>query len=279
MIVFSTTLVLSPSDSISAALSVNNPVIGYQNVVTPSNVFSTTAASGFPASNLGNPMTHLKWVAGVNTGDEYITVTTGTLDDIDYLAVAKHNFGSAQCAVSVEGDVAGDSPDIGFVTLVQETMLADDAPVLFRFTPQPLTNIRLRIRPGIDTPEAAVVYVGKLLVMERSIMVDVDHTPINMGRNSKIVNGKSTSGNFLGRIMLGETRESIADFDHITPAWYRSDFDPFVVASQETPFFFAWNPSEYPLEVGYCWTVDDPKPEVHPVTRRVGVKLKMQGVA
>jgi hypothetical protein len=275
MIVFSTNLVLSASE----ALNVNNPVIGYRNIVTPLNVASTSFTTGFPSSNLGNPMTHLKWVAGVNTGDEFITIATNTLDDIDYLAVAKHNFGTAQCSVSVEGDLAGDSPDLGFVELVQETMLADDVPVMFRFTPQPLTSIRLRIRQGLDTPEAAVVYVGKLLVMERSIKVDVDITPINLGRISKVVNGKSTSGNFLGRIMLGEVRESAADFDHITPDWYRSDFDPFVVASQEVPFFFVWNPSEYPFEVGYCWTTEDPKPNVHPVTRRVGVQLKLQGVA
>lgn len=275
MIVLSSTLVLSATETIN----VNNPVIGYRNIVTPSNVTSSTAATGFPASNLGNPATHLKWQGGVNTGDEYITITTNTLDDIDYLAVAKHNFGTAQCVVSVDGNVAGDSPDVGFVEIVQETMLADDTPVLFRFTAQPLTQIRLRIQPGILVPEAAVVYVGKLLEMERSIKIDVDHTPINMGRVSKVVNGKSTSGNFLGRIVLGEFRESTADFDHITPDWYRSDFDPFVVSSQEDPFFFAWNPTEYPLEVGYCWTTNDPMPDVHPVTRRIAVQLKMQGVA
>lgn len=275
MIVLSNNLVLSATET----TNVNNPVIGYRNIVTPSNVTSSTAATGFPASNLGNPATHLKWQGGVNTGDEYITITTNTLDDIDYIAVAKHNFGSGQNPLSVDLNVAGDSPDVGFVEVVQETMLSDDSPVLFRFTAQPGTQIRLRIQPGILVPEAAVVYVGKLLEMERSIKIDVDHTPINMGRVSKVVNGKSTSGNFLGRIMLGEFRESTADFDHITPDWYRSDFDPFVVASQEDPFFFAWNPTEYPLEVGYVWCVSDPMPDVHPVTRRIAVQLKMQGVA
>jgi len=275
MLVIATNLVLSATE----ALNVNNPVIGWRNIVTAGNIASTTAAAGFPVTNLANPATHLKWTAGVNTGDEYVTVTTSTLDEIDYLAVAKHNFGSGQLVVSVEGDVAGNSPDLGFEELVQETMLADDTPVLFRFTPRSLTQVRLRIQAGLLVPEAAVLYVGKLLVMERSIKIDVDHTPITMGRVAKVVNGKSTSGNFLGRIMLGETRESTADFNHITPAWYRSEFDPFVIASQEAPFFWAWNPTEYPREVGYCWTVDDPMPEIDPVTRRAAVRLKLQGVA
>jgi hypothetical protein len=275
MLVIARNIVLSVDDTIN----LRNPLIGWRNVVTLSNITSTTFSTGFPASNLANPATHLKWVGGVNTGNEYLTVTTNTLENIDYLALAKHNFGSGQNVVSVEGDVSGDSPDVGFVELVQETILVDNTPVLFRFTPQPLTQIRLRIQPGLLVPEAAVIYVGKLLVMERSIKVDIEHTPISMGRTSKVVNGKSTSGNFLGRVMLGEFRDSGVDFSHITPAWYRAEFDPFVVASQEIPFFWVWNPAEYVREVGYCWTINDPKPEIDPVTRRASVQLKLQGVA
>ena len=139
------------------------PLIGYHNVVTVGGIASTTEAAGFPVSNLSNHATHLLWVGGVNTGDEYITVTTGFTDPIDYVGVARHNWGTLGVPVSIE---TTDSPA---TTLIGPTVLADDSPVIFRFTPQVLSTIRIKIEvtDTSDPPEAAVVFVGKLLVLER----------------------------------------------------------------------------------------------------------------
>jgi hypothetical protein len=46
------------------------PLIGYHNVVTASNITSTTAQTGFPITNVANPATHLIWQGGVVTGDD-----------------------------------------------------------------------------------------------------------------------------------------------------------------------------------------------------------------
>jgi hypothetical protein len=273
-IVISTNLVLSEVE----ALSADNPVIGWHDLVETTNIDSTTEDADFPVTNLANPATHLRWKGGVNTGDEYVTITTNFLEEIDYLAVARHNFGSANIVVSVEACTdLGASPPI-WTEIVQETMLADDAPVLFRFEPAVYQGVRLRMQPGDELPEAAVMYVGTLLILERSIKIDVGHVPITMARMSKIINGMSESGNFLGRIVINEFNESAADFSWFTPDWYRANFHPFVAASNETPFFFAWNPTEYPTDVGYVWMVNDPRAEVDPVTRRVGVQLKYRGI-
>lgn len=251
------------------------PLIGYHNVVTSTSITSTTAADGFPVTNLANHATHLKWVGGVNTGDEYITVTTNYTDPIDYVGVAKHNFGTIAVPVSVE---TTDSPP---VVLVSARVLADDSPVIFRFTPRVVTELRIKIEVT-DTsapPEAAVVYVGKLLVMERSIKIDTDHVPIPYGRVTDVVNGMSETGNFLGRIVLGEYRQSRAEFTWFTSDFYRDEVDPFVDAARAHPFFWAWSPSEYPLETGYSWLTKDAQPEVNPVTRRIALTLDMRGIA
>ena len=128
-------------------------------------------------------------------------------------------------------------------------------------------------------PEAAVIYVGELLVLERSIKIDTGHVPITFGRRTNIVNGMSETGNFLGRIVLGEHRTSKAQFAWFTSAFYRSDIDEFLEAAQEAPFFWAWNPLEYPDETGYVWLINDAEPEVDPVTRRIALELEMRGVA
>lgn len=272
MIVNSDTLVLSFDEA-------NNPLIGWHDVVTLTSIEATTEADGFPASNLANPATHLIWKASGSNLDEYLTVTTNYTDEIDYLAVARHNFGTAGIITSVEGctDLAN-SPQVWF-ELVGQFELGDNSAVLYRWDPQMLQGVRLRMQPGDDPAQAAVLYIGKLLVLERSIKIDVGHTPFNLGQVSKIVSGKSQNGNFLGRTVLSTKGMSTADFSWFNPDWYRENFEPFVEAAQTDAFFFAWNPEEYPLEIDYAWLREDPKAEVDPVTRRIAVKLEMEGLA
>lgn len=163
----------------------------------------------------------------------------------------------------------------------EQITIDDDDPVIIRFEPAVLTGLRLKIVTAGESdtpPEIGAMYVGKLLVVERSIKVDVDHVPLRMGRKTKVVSGMSESGNFLGRVVLHETKQSTAEFAHITPDWYRTNFDPFVVNAQSYPFFFAWNPAEYPEDVNYAWLVNDPEPEVAPPTRRMSVELDMRGI-
>jgi hypothetical protein len=100
-----TGVVVSPGFVVSPGvdgLNVDSPIIGYRNWVSGGNVAATTAAAGSPASNLGNPSTYLKWRAASPVGTQYLTVTLNTADDIDYVVIAGHNFGSGQMPVSVE---------------------------------------------------------------------------------------------------------------------------------------------------------------------------------
>ncbi len=498
MIILSNSLVLSAAEE---AFPDSTPWIGYHDLVETTNITSTSEDADFPVTNLANVATHLIWVGGTSSASEYLTVVTNYVEDIDYVGIAKHNFGSGTITVSVEGasttdpytmvllhfDVSGDSPDVivddntggsahtwtafgnafkdtsesvfggsslrldgstdrittpdhadftlgsgdwtvdfwfnctataaatrslsgqcdsgggntstsfkirrsstleilatacvgasaftvtgttqydattnpgwhhlalvrtgnilrlfldgvqeggdvaitgtvndstevlgvgcqgartidlweGWIDeyrlsvgvarwtedftvpgiayddylweeLVQETMPADDTPIIARFTPQALSRVRVRLQLNGIIPQAAVVYVGKLLVLERSITIGRGHVPINYGRRSTIVNGMSESGNFLGRIVLGEHRQSKAEFEWFTPDFYRSDIDTFLEAAQEFPFFWAWHPETYPTEVGYCWLTNNAEPEVDPVTQRVALTLEMRGVA
>jgi hypothetical protein len=276
MIVVSAALALTP-----AGESLATPVIGYQNIVTAGSVAATSAAAGFPASNLANPSTAMRWVAdepGSPPADQYLTVTIDQVDEVDYLAIAVHNLGSGQNAVSVEGSIGG-SPE--WFELVQETIQANDDPVIFRFTPQSLTGIRLRIQPSQATvptvPYVAVMYVGKLLVLERG--THADHVPINLGRKTRVMNGMSETGNFLGRVVLSESRSTSFALQDLRSVWYRANFDPFVVAAKDVPFFFAWRPQAFPGDVGFVTLTNDVVPSRSFGTGRFSVTLNISGVA
>lgn len=257
----------------------NNPIIGYENRVTIANITSTTEDPDLPVINLANPATHLYWEALLGSpsfNDEYITIAVDTAELIDYVGIVRHNFYSASIPISIEIQ----SVEAGaFVEVIADTLLPNDGPVIFRFAPQAAVSIRIRLQPSLAAtplaPQAGVVYVGKLLVLQRRIYVG--HMPITMGRQTKIVNGRSESGNFLGRIVLNESRATQVSLMNLIPAWYRTYFDPFVAAAVEIPFFFAWRPLDYPYETGYAWLTDDPKPSNQRPNGMMQVSFSMMG--
>lgn len=273
MIVISENLVLAP-----AGEPLNTPVFGWKNVAT--NAVATSEAEGFPASNVLNPSTALRWVAVPSSppDDEYITFTVSEVDEIDFVAIAGHNLGSAGITVSIEGatEEIGSPPDFNWHEIVQETVLPDDGPTIFRFTPASYSQIRIRMQPGNEPPTISVVYVGKLLVCERGI--SGNHIPINLGRVSNVINGQSENGQFLGRIILSEKRQSSLSLMHIRANWYRQKMDKFIEACRETPFFVAWKPQQFPRDVGFVWTTNDPQPSVSFDTGRISIELQITGV-
>jgi hypothetical protein len=275
-VVISGSLVLGDSVSGGGIINANNPIIGYESRVTAGNVSATTEADGFPVTNVANPSTNLRWegVAGSPEADEYITLDLQTVELVDYVAIARHNFATAQIPVSIEALEEG-SPE-SWTEIVADVIPPNDGPLLFRFTPQAVTSLRIRMQPGLAAPTAAVVYAGALLVLQRRIFVG--HTPITMGRSSKVTNAKSENGDFLGRIVLNTMTKTSVDLQNLTPDWYRTYMEPFVQDARERPFFFAWRPGDYPNEVGFAWLTSDPQPSNQSPNGFMQVGLEMGGI-
>lgn len=273
MIVISPSLVLSPPAP--GYGNPNSPVILWDNRVTLNNVSATSASADYPASNLANPSTALRWQS-LSTAVQYLTVSLNSLDDpIDSVGIARHNFGSAGVGVRIEAEDV-DDPGV-WVVISPEVMPADDAPLLFRFTPTSPSQIRVRLAPTGTAPRAAVLYAGAALLLQRNIYVG--HTPIHMGRSTNIQSGTSESGDFLGRVVLQESLSTGVSLQNLTPEWVRTYLLPFIRVAQERPFFFAWRPADYPLEVGYAWLTNDPQPSNQRPNGMMQVDLQMGGVA
>jgi hypothetical protein len=276
-VVISSSLTLADVLSGGGTINGNNPIIGYRNLVTAANISSTTEHPDFPATNLANPSTSLKWVGAASPpADETITIEVNADEEIDYVGIARHNFGTAQITVSIEGLADADALPQVWAEIVQETIPANDQPLILRFTPAAYASLRIWLQPGSALPTAAVVYVGKLLVLQRRIFVG--HTPINYGRSSKVVNAKSENGSFLGRIVLNEAVATSVALQNLTPDWYQAYFDPFVTAAREKPFFWAWRPADYPAECGFAWLTNDPTPNNQRPNGMMQVSFEMGGI-
>jgi hypothetical protein len=276
MIVISSALVLATTPS---EPDPDNAIVGWQNVVVASNISADSAETGFPASNMANPATFLKWKgAAFNSPpdsppvDEHVTIVTNSIEPIDYIAIAGHNLCSSATPVSIEGLISG-----AWQELVAPVVLPDDGPAIFRFVPQSLSQVRIRLQDGSAPASIAVVYCGLLLIMQRGLYDG--HTPLTYARRVEVTNGRSERGQFLGRIVTGESLASPAAFTLLSPDWFRTYMDPFLIAAKEIPFFFAWRPQSYPREVGYAWLTNDPMPVNAPPSKLIAIELQMGGLA
>ena len=254
-----------PTDE--AALPSGVPIIGWHNLVTTGNISVTSAEANYPVTNLANPSTVLEWRA-TSTATQNITITFAS-QTVDYVAIARHNFTDATVAVKTPG-----------LTTLVSTVVTNNEPLIFWFTAQALTGVVITITGATTTPRAAVVYAGKLLVCERSMDVGPEILIPRFARKTELVTGRSVRGDYLGSIVTSRFRAGMGiDFRHFTPDWYRSKFDPFLDAAQaHQPFFWQWEPVQYPLESAFVWLTDDPTPTTSPITGRVGVSLKVDGI-
>ena len=242
-------------------------IIGYDNLLTITNVAATSEAVNYPATNLANPSTASFWRSAVTT-TQYVTVNaTGTAD---YVGLARHNLTAA--TVSVEAYDGSTWNEI-----FAEQVLGSNAPAMLRFTSTAASGFRLKIQNATAAPEIAILYVGELLELQRRIYVG--HTPITYGRQTTVQSGQSESGNYLGRVILQERLSTSVQLENLTPNWYRETMEPFVIAAKSQPFFYSWRPTTYPEEVGFCWLTNDAVPVNQRANGMMSIGLDMGGFA
>ncbi len=266
MYILNPSLIITPSADLDTRL----PVIGWHNVVTVATIAATSEDADHPVTELANQITYLYWLSA-STGTQYLTATLSGVDEVDYVAIARHNLGSAGVTVSVEANIGA-----GWVEVFPAYLPADDKPLLLRFTgvASP-TGVRVKLVPDGTEPSAAVLYIGKLLVMERG--VQPGHTPLPYALSRNIVSGRSVSGEYLGRIEHGAALKSSANFRFLTADFVREELNPFL--EDGGPFFFVWQPEEYPDEVGYAWCANDPIPTISHLSNFSDVTLELEALA
>lgn len=250
MIVFSPALVLTAQQQVDE----NRPIICYENHVTTSNLVADQEDADYPATNLANPLTNSLWKSG-STADQYLTVTLSGGDEVDYVGIARHNFGSGAVLVSIEAIT--DEEGAEWEEVVGEQDLGNDSPALFVFEPGFFVSVRVKLQPDAVAPQAAVLYLGKSLRMQKGLQPG--YVPLSLARTRDVLNGTAMNGDFGGSIVMSQRLGSAASFKALGGSWYRETMQPFVDVCRD-PFFFAWRPVSFPLEVAYAWALSDPQP-------------------
>lgn len=250
-IVISDDVTLS-AEEVEAGVNQNNPRIGWHTVLTASNVTSDEAESGYPVTRLANPLTFQRW-KGTTSAVQHVVVDCGSATTVNYFALAGHNFGTDGTNIKLQKSTDGSS----WSDVTSNRVPANDYAYMEEFSDQNVRYYRLRMDPATLAPEIAVLYIGQVLRMQRRLFVG--HKPVTLNRKTEVSSGFSESGQFLGRVKIRQALQGRADFRNIDQDWMRETFDPFVVAAEESPYFFAWRPERWPNEVGFMWLDGDPE--------------------
>nr|WP_297388276.1 discoidin domain-containing protein [uncultured Roseateles sp.] len=264
-IVITSDLVLSAS----LAQPLTHARIGHATYTRTGTATASTEADGFDAANAANPLTYEFWRPTALPA--WWRLDAGAAVDCDYIGVAAHTLGSSGCTVYAEYSLDGTT----WETLA-DVLPADDAPIMFLFAQTTARYWRVRVT-GSTLPSVGVVYVGKALAMYRPIYGG--HTPITLSRESEMRPTKSEGGQWLGRTVIRKGSKTKVAYQHLPAAWVREQFLPFIRDAVSYPYFFAWRPQTYPLEVGYVWTNDDIAPGNMGVRDLMAVDWNMEGLA
>jgi len=266
----SPSLVVTPVDTYAAWY----PLVGWHNVVAFGNLTATSAASGYPVTNLSTPSTIERWVGG--SAAELLVTVSDLDDEIDYVGIARHNLGTAGIEVSVETLTA--EPGAVWTEVFAPVLPADDAPLVLRFDAATIIGLRVRLAAGTAAPDMAVLHVGKLVQMQKGLQADF--VPLHRAVTREKLNGRNEAGDYFGAIVTNAAAGSTAQFKMLGASWYDANLAEFVLAAnQGAACFFVWDPDQHPDDVAYCWLTEDASPRFSMLNKNyVDLTLSFGGI-
>lgn len=248
------------SEALQLALTLDSgrgfPLIGWENLITLSNISATSSLAAYPVTNLANPSTTPRqgWQSD-SLSTQYLTVDLFSDNEVGYVGFARHNFGSGQIQVTIEGKT-GDEGAV-FEPLTEPYLPADDKTLFLWFQGTSLISIRAKLEPQASAkPRAAVMSTGAVLEFQNGVSAGT--VMLGQGRKRDIYTPITRSGDFLGRLVRGGTRRAQAQFKNVDQDWYREYLDPFLDASAGNAFFWCPDPLFRPEEVNYAWLTTEP---------------------
>lgn len=200
-----------------------------------------------------------------------LKIDLGSLLTIDYVGLVGV-IGSAGCAAKIETS----TDNANFDLFSEEISAGADDPLMFLDDAVSCRWVRLTLTGSSVMPKVAVIYVGEVLGLPYGCAGGF--SPINLSRQTELVATLSRGGQFLGQ---GFRRHGVAGnvtIRGLEEDFYIDEFDLFVQHARSRPYFFAWNPAEFPRQIVYGWTKQDIAPAYMDVNRFFEVSWPIVGV-
>lgn len=227
----------------------SNPVIGYSNILESAiSISASSEAAGYEKENCFDWLTYDFWKP---TGfvSENITIDMANPVSADYWAICAHDAytNGAQYFLRASTDNFSSS-NIGI-----DSITPSSNGIIFRT----FSSVSYRYWRIVIFGGSAATSIGMFSLGDRLDLPDgmqVGFIPPTLSYDDEVLNSTSQGGAFLGRSVIRQGARGRMQFDLMTPAWVRSDWQPFLEHARVKPFFLSWDPTNYPAEAAYCWS-------------------------
>jgi len=245
------------------------PRILYNNRARSASLSASSAASGFPAAAAQKDNTFEFWKPTAVPATWRVDLGSALLCNAG--GIAAHDMGTVGCSVQWQYS----TDDAAWSNASDVHAPANNSEHLALFPQQTARYWRVNITNAI--PTIGVIYLGPILAVANGI--GGQFSPPNLARVTEMNPNDADGGQWLGASVVRSGVRSAAQWQNLTSAWYRANFDAFVVEarSRGRPFFFAWMPSAFVSDVNYCRLDADVAPVFKPGDA-VDVSIRLSGV-
>lgn len=259
-----------PADLVAPPFPLNHAAILWDNVAANG---STRVSDPGIVSGADNLLTPATYTAATYRIYGWIEIVLPSPTMIGAVALGAHSLKG--CNIQIQTSETDGGP------LVQRFLgvIGDNGARLFTWVPSLVTVIRLAVDPADGAPPAkiGVLYAGQVLQMQRPIFRGVE--PATLNRVTEYTNNQSEGGQWLGRDITRQGLKTAPTWRNLSAAWVREHFDPFAQSARRLPFFYSWNPQDYPLDAAYCWTTGDIKQTITGPRDLMSVEMDLRGHA
>lgn len=206
---------------------------------------ASSTATGYDVLNLRNWRPYDAWQPTALPAT--VTVDCGSPKASDYWAIYGHDLFTAGCTIQLRGSTDNFSASD---VLVDTVTPASNAAFVRHFVSVSYRYWRLRVTGAATMPSIKIAAIGE--AFDVPVYMSSGFDPV--GRDPRGLLNRSEEGHPLGRTVQWEEWSQGLQFDWVTWAWLRSDWEPAWESHlRDLPFIFQWDATGHASEI---WLVN-----------------------
>ena len=224
----------------------------------------------FPVVNVTRKNTYETWRP--TSFSPKIVATWASPQTVNYVAVARHNLGSA----GITGGSLWVTPVGESIVKVCDFVPTTDKPLLVPFDETEIEAAEVRFGTGASAI-IAVVHLGRAVVMERPLRGTMQ--PVWFSRQTGVLTQTTDGGETLGSLVIRRGSSVAPQWTNLSKDFYNNTLRQLAYDMPSHPFFFQWRPDEHPEEVVYGNITGDAEGSHISGVARYTFGFSMQGAA
>lgn len=235
----------------SAAWQQGSAYLGYDNALlrVGAAVAASLADVGFPASNATSWLvTGGGWRATTSSAIT-LALTLPASESLNSYGIYKHNLGTLGATIKLQHSSDG----AAWTDLTgSEKIVADNKAIFFVGTSQSAKFWRLHITNTANVQTIiGQAFIGAALALTSG--PETGFTPPNLALNNDYITSRADGGDFLGRSLIRKGSKTSFSNSLVHRDWVRTNWQTVMEAIEKTPFYYAWDSTNYPAEVAFCY--------------------------